>query len=240
MKRLCLLLCAFVLDLDVQAKGEHAVVRIPSHGGSGTVIATTQGHSLILSCAHMLQGAARHKPMALDVPVPTKPAHPGKVGVVVLDVDYKSDLSLIRLNHGPLPYVCPVAPAGHRPGNVLSVGYDNMQMPPQMRPATIVSSQGRITWTKQKPWHGRSGGGLIDADAGLLIGVVQAYETSPGGRGMYASHSAVLAFLAKQQGSGVRGQESERKRWPAPPAPPRGLPRLPAPISGPPGCTPYG
>jgi hypothetical protein len=47
--------------------------------------------------------------------------------------------------------------------------------------------------------HGRSGGGLWDIDAKVLIGVVQGYEVPPWGRrGIYVSHQAVLRFLRNQ------------------------------------------
>ena len=48
------------------------------------------------------------------------------------------------------------------------------------------------------PWHGRSGGALIDRDAGCLIGVVQGYEIGGERRGLYVSHEAILKFLGKR------------------------------------------
>src|SRR5262249_28648624 len=76
--------------------------------------------------------------------------------------------SLLELNDGPLYYVCPVAPAGHRPGRCVSVGYDEMRLPARKASASLLGSDRGITFTREMPWHGRSGGALIDLDAGRL------------------------------------------------------------------------
>src|SRR5262245_64099876 len=71
----------------------HAVVRIPSHGASATVIETRAGSSLLLGCAHAFQGADRYKPIHLDVPVPGA-GGPRQAAIRLLDIDYDADLSL--------------------------------------------------------------------------------------------------------------------------------------------------
>ncbi|MBY0522210.1 MAG: serine protease [Gemmataceae bacterium] len=178
-----------------------AVVRIPSHGASATVIETRAGYTLLLGCAHAFQGADRGKPIHLDVPVAQ--AGPPKQAVIrLLDVDYDADLSLIALHDGPLPCVAPVAPAGHRPGaSILSIGYDEMRWPAQQRDTTLLSVTASTTYTRERPGHGRSGGALIDADKGWLIGVVQGYELNGARRGMYVSHATILRFLQRQRGA---------------------------------------
>jgi hypothetical protein len=173
-----------------------SVVRIPSHGASATVIYTEEGRTLLLGCAHAYRGADRTKKMKIDVPVPS----PGPVKnhtITLIAVDYDLDLSLVELKDGPLPYVCPVAPKGHQPSrNVLSAGYDEMKWPATQKKATIVAQAESTTYTREKPWHGRSGGGLIDLDGNVLIGVVQGYEVDGPQRGMYVSHAAIVRFLA--------------------------------------------
>jgi hypothetical protein len=183
-----------------EAQGEHAVVRIPSHGGSGTVIETRPGRSLILSAAHLFSGSNRYKRMTFDMPSPA-PGQAQRVESRLLALDSQMDLSLIEIDVGPLPYVCAVAPQGYRPGECISVGYDNMRLPPQKRPAHIASQSGPTTFTRERPWHGRSGGALIDRSRGYLVGVVSGYSST---RGVYASHSAVLSFLARSRDG--RGQ----------------------------------
>lgn len=174
-----------------------AVVRLPSHGASATVIDTRPGSSLLLGCAHAFQGSSRTKPLTIDLPCsqpgPVRPAR-----IRLLAVDAGLDLSLIALEDGPLPFVCPVAPPGYRPSSaVLSIGYDGMRWPPQQRTATLLGTNGRTTYTRETPWHGRSGGALLDRQSGYLIGVVQGYEVGGQRRGMYVSHQTVLTFLGR-------------------------------------------
>ena len=89
-----------------------------------------------------------------------------------------------------------VARDGFKPGkNLWSCGYDEMRWPLTKKRATILFSQGNTTYTEERPWHGRSGGGLTDGDGRVLIGVVQGYEIYPNNRGLYISHQAILRFL---------------------------------------------
>src|SRR5439155_23678018 len=164
-----------------------------SHGASGTVIATAPGKSWILSCAHMFASPADYKkPLRLDGP-PQPLAAPKRAACRILAVDVQADLSLLEHDNGPF-YCCPVAPAGHQPDkNLLSAGYDEMRWPVTQQRATLLETLGHTTFTREKPWHGRSGGGLIDVDSHVLIGVVQGYEVGGRQRGLYVSHSAILA-----------------------------------------------
>lgn len=221
---LSLFLLAFTIR-DAMAETKDAVVMIPSHGGSGTVIQTGQGWTLILSCGHMFEDIQdRTHPITLEVPVPIQ-GGPMKVGVSVLKVDVEADLSLIQLNYGPVSYVSPVAPAGFRPGLCLSVGYDDMKLPGKWRPAEIIYSDAKWTYTKQRPWHGRSGGGLIDQSTGYLVGVVSGYtgpknhqELFGNYKGVYASHSSILSFL---YGKGAIKADENPNYVPSPPLPPQ-------------------
>src|SRR5262249_45280336 len=105
------------------------------------------------------------------------------------------------LTTGSLTFVRPIRPAGQRPGNnIMSCGYDNMMLrdgKPLMRPAHILRDDGKQMWTREAPWHGRSGGGLIDIDSGYLLGCCTGYVRYPQGPGIYSSTSAVHRFLAR-------------------------------------------
>jgi hypothetical protein len=198
-----------IFGLEPTNNPQLATVRIKSHGASATVIATTQGKSWILGCAHMLADdkgkpspALRAKTFYIDGPTQLHAVYkisPGPARLVAWD--YQADLSLLVIDNGPFNYI-PVAPEGFKPGrNLYSAGYDNMAWPITMKAATILISQGDTTFTKEKPWHGRSGGGLSDVDARVLIGVVQGYEVPPWGRrAIYVSHQAILRFLRSQDG----------------------------------------
>lgn len=191
-----------------QADPAQAAVRIKSHGASATVIATTRDKSWLLGCAHMFldeQGrpsaTLRAKKLVLDGPAQPQAVHPGTRPARLLAWDHDLDLSLMELDNGPFAFV-PVAPRGHRPGPRLrSVGYDEMRWPVTSRPATLLGSQGNTTYTAERPWHGRSGGGLIDLGGPgrdcVLIGVVQGYELGGPRRGLYVRHEAILTFLGR-------------------------------------------
>ena len=196
----------------------NAVVRLPSHGASATVIETQTGRSLLLSCGHAFRGTGRAKAILVDAPHPSA-GRPKQVGVRLLQVDYEADLSLIELGDGPLPFVAPVAPSGHAPGSqLLSVGFDEMRWPATRKTARLWRGQPgetdvALNHTVERPWHGRSGGALLDLDTGYLIGVVSGYEVSGQRRGIYASHAAILRFLSAVGGGSVHG----RDKYPASP-----------------------
>jgi hypothetical protein len=191
----------------VRADPADAVVRQPSHGCSCTVIWTGPGKSLLLGCGHAYESAAdRVRPIVLDLPAPLglpQPVPGARPKLVRLDFapnDEARDLSLIEIPVGPLPYVCPVAPAGHRPGRTYTAGY------PEMKPRSVLPAQiapypfgdgddGKTTWTFHLPREGRSGGALIDYDRGVLVGVTQGYTVQPPRRGMYVSLAVVRRFL---------------------------------------------
>jgi len=190
----------------------NAVVRLPSHGASATVIHTQKERTLLLGCGHAFIGVDRARPIEIDGPdAPRGPAS-------LLACDYQLDLSLIEVRAGPVRFVAPVAGASFRPsGRLLSVGYDEMKTPATRQPASIVGSADRLTFTRERPWHGRSGGALLDADAGLLIGVVQGYETAPPWRGLYTSHAAIIRFL-RQNGWKTVSSRQNTVGSPPPPA----------------------
>jgi hypothetical protein len=137
----------------------------------------------------------RARRLLLDGPRQPYAVFAGRCATRLVAWDHDLDLSLIELDNGPFFYV-PVAPRGHRPGkHLVSIGYDEMRWPVTRQPATLLLTQGGTSFTAERPWHGRSGGGLIDVEARYLIGVVQGYEIRPPQRGVYVSHQAILAFL---------------------------------------------
>jgi len=212
----CLLLAGARLH-GGEPLARYGIVRVSSHGGSANVIATGPNYSLVLSAAHMFRASDRGKPVVMETPTPFHGVPPvGGTRPRVLDVDPEADLALVEI-HAELPYCVPVAPASAQPPQrCLSVGYDELQLPPQMRPVTILERDdgGGRTLTRERPWHGRSGGALIDEQNGWLVGVVSGYtgprsrqEVVGGAHGIYASHKAVVAFLRRNgyepDGAGV-------------------------------------
>jgi hypothetical protein len=195
------LLAAFVLLLVTTTPGRaqqdnaaiSAVVRMPSHGASATVIYTEPHRTYVLSCAHAFEGNDKVKPIKLDLPA-TSTTAAKNVGITLVAVDYQADLSLLEMHDGPVEFVCSVAPRNFRVGSsLLSVGYDEMRLPALRLPAHVVLQNGGTTFTREAPWHGRSGGALIDGK--YVVGVVSGYETTQPRRGIYVSHTAIVDFL---------------------------------------------
>lgn len=195
------------------AGGDWAVIRITSHGCSGTVIHAEDGRSLVLTCAHMFLSPARFpgepdridphllaRSFAFDAPHP-QPAKDPRPGIRLLKYDVGSDLALIQVNTR-LPYVCPVAVVRPAPGPCASAGYDAMTWPATVRPATVMRIEGLRQFTFERPRGGRSGGPLLAAGGTVVIGVCTGYngptdgrEVVPGGEGIYSSHAALVRFL---------------------------------------------
>jgi len=166
-----------------------AVVRITSHGATGTIIKSEPGKSLILSCGHMIDGASFV--FQLDArPQTTAPDKKSKVRLAKLDTEL--DLSLLEIDNGPFATI-PVAPTGYKPETAYGIGYPSMKWPGVVTEATITSTDKYYTYTREQPQKGTSGGPLISG--GYLIGVVHGYETVGDKRGMYVSHQAIMKFL---------------------------------------------
>ena len=196
-----------------------AVVCIPSHGASATVIWTGPGKTLILGCGHAYEPLPDgkdmlHEPHRILVPVPQTAGAPIKAKITLLRVDFKRDLSLLQLDAGPLPYVAPIAPRGFNPtiDRLLSCGYDGIQFPPHQVPEHILRVDGKIYFTDQPPDHGRSGGGLIDLDRGWLVGVCEGYTFGtpqhPGAnsQGMFITLDTIHDFLDGAQTTPIHHQ----------------------------------
>jgi hypothetical protein len=190
------------------------VVQIPSHGGSGVVVWTGPGQTHVVSAAHLFEGGAVRKPIRIAAPSP-EVGPPRDMRVTLSRVDPQADLSFLVVHVGPWPYVCPIATS--RVGTQFwSVGYDEMCWPAKVRPATVYASGGGWTYTRERPWHGRSGGGLIDPRNGVLVGIVSSVfgpdtrdEVVPGGHGRYVSLEAIQAFVGWQHRTQGFGQKPD-------------------------------
>jgi hypothetical protein len=230
MKRLLVVLVvSLILSGTALAGPEDATVRLSSHGGSGVCIQTGPNYSYILSCAHCFTGYEQHcvgmdrfgqpvmvedkskpmraKPIVVEVRSPDL-GPTRRVGVKLVQIDETADLALLLVNV-QLPYVCPVPPAGFSPTVCSTAGYDEMKGL-VVRKATILRNGPNWTITKEPPWHGRSGGGLIDA-RGYVVGVVHAYDHQGNqpphsaeevkGVGIHVSHASIVRFLATFKGT---------------------------------------
>lgn len=202
-----------------QSNPAWAVVRLKAYGCSGTIVGTTQGASYILTCSHAFSdGHWKTVPFEMDTYSPKPTGYPIKVGATLIKNRPDLDLALLRLNAGPLHYVAQVAPVGFKPGVCLSIGHDKMATQATIKYAHISHTSGPITYTKESPWHGRSGGGLFDQATGYLVGAVTGYTGSPKHQtgGIYVSHSAILQFLGMTAPKVQESPKVEEFRQPAP------------------------
>src|SRR5262249_48803493 len=144
---------------------------------SGVIVSTAPGETLILTVAHAFEGTARKRPLVLLVPRPEGAGGTKKVGITLAAVDEKADLALVVLKAGPLPHAATVAPRGFKvaKGSASSCGYDGMRLPAACVLTRVLGSAHGTTFTEKLPGHGRSGGALLEAKTGYLIGIVQGY-----------------------------------------------------------------
>ena len=162
--------------------------------GSGTVIASRPGRSIVLTCAHVLKncgdaGRIRAESFAGGSPA----AFEG----TIIGLDSAADVGLIALDTPstlPASALSPnVLVVGDR---VVSTGCDGGDAP--TRQNHVVQSVGKFagpsnfTCTGQ-PRRGRSGGGCFDA-AGRVVGVVWSVSKDPP-EGIYAGLPAVFDLL---------------------------------------------
>ena len=191
------------------------MVRKKASQGSGTVIASVEGETLILTAAHVVEGTG---PLWVELhrynfgveKTEPRAAWPLAVAAEVVATDPAGDLAVVRLRGcPPLPYVARLAPGDEEPARgsvVTSVGIDG---------GTNLSSWrtevGGVAWLamhegagdrpflvlKKPPQHGRSGGGLFRAD-GCLVGVcVGRIEILKLNRqlGLFASSASIRRML---------------------------------------------
>lgn len=204
-----------------------AVVQIPSHGASGTIISTKPGETVVLTVAHAFEGDSRNKPLVINVPQPGGADTEKKVGIRLAAIDTRADLALVVMGVGPLDHSARVAPKASAASSwAYSCGYDGMKLPATQALTRVRDSQGQTTFTEKIPGHGRSGGALFDADSGQLIGVVQGYTVERPSIGIYASLGSIHTFLERNgygrvlaPAAAPASGENQRSR----PFPPAGL-----------------
>lgn len=182
-----------------------AVVRLTSHGASGVVVYSTNRRTLILTAGHAFAGELRARPIIVDAVGPAAPGGAdGRAARRVVAVDTQTDLAVVELLVGPLPHVCPVARTDpDARTSLLSVGYDAMRWPATVESASLTSITADVTFTRERPRPGRSGGPLIDTTRGNVVGIVSGYETSGMRRGVYASRSACVRILGVADQAGI-------------------------------------
>jgi len=196
-------------------------IRIRDGGGSnygtGTIIHSRAGRSLVLTCGHIFRNISRGSVVEVDLfdgqNVRTFTGN-------VLRYNLKADVGLLTLsNEQPLPFV-PIAETDNAPqvgDPVFSVGCGGGRPPSRM--SIRVTALNRYLGPDNiegtgVPKQGRSGGGLFNRN-GRLVGVCFAADP-PRGRGLYAGLRPVYHLL-KEAGidaSAVRGSRRDNGSQP--------------------------
>jgi hypothetical protein len=212
---------------ELKPKPWETVVRIKVHHeksisfGSGTIIASTQSESLIITCGHLFLLRATNR-----VRVPERPdkiqvdlfdgklQQPPAVAQVkftnetyageLIDCDSDRDVALIRIRPRRRLFSSPVVPPQWKPKadmKMLTVGCSNGEdatawhtsiITPSGRPIAGKDAYEAIECTVP-PKQGRTGGGLFTAD-GYLAGVCN-FADPKNDSGLYASPGAIHRLL---------------------------------------------
>jgi S1-C subfamily serine protease len=209
------------------------VVRRGTSQGSGTIIASTEDETLVLTAAHVVQ---EHGPilvelhrynLGLERTPPAPQAWPRPVGAAVAATDPAADLAILRIqNIGALPYVARLSLSQSEPAPeslVTSIGID--------LGTKLTSWSSRLVetlWfelnnnederlfliTARAPEHGRSGGGLFLA-GGELVGVCIGHAELVRGQrmGIFASGESIRQLLLDRRLAAVIARSELRRSY---------------------------
>jgi thiol-disulfide isomerase/thioredoxin len=167
--------------------------------GTGTVIQSVPGETLVLTCGHLFEGSARKGKTTVEFFGAVERV---RLAGELVARDAEADLSIIRVTTNHVFSVAPIASKSFapEPGQpASSVGCDNGKDPTarHMRITAVNRYLGAPTIEcSGEPVEGRSGGGLFN-DSGELIGVCSAREPSEH-RGIYGGLVAVHTLLDRQ------------------------------------------
>lgn len=146
------------------------------HRASAVAVSHSQGGTDLLTSAHIWDKTLSAK---AEITVET-PSTTMKASLVRLD--HAIDLALLRIDKDTSLPVAPLAPSAQKmPTATTSVGYDHSrQQSPDGKPlltrvveeVSIMGYDDLCWFARDKAEGGRSGGGLFDASAGTLLGIV--------------------------------------------------------------------
>lgn len=176
--------------------------------GSGTIVQSKQGKTVILTCAHIMDQAGNDPKVQVDVFEKEKVRT--FVGKIV-GHDIKSDVGIITI---PTSARLPVAELASpvmklkKTQQVFSIGCNNGK-PPTRIPAKLSGIDRYLgpnnLETDLAPENGRSGGALFDM-RGRVIGVCSAADKK-GNHGLYAGNRAIFDMFKKYKLLTVYGEE---------------------------------
>ncbi len=238
-----------VLESDNWTFRPTVVVRRGTSQGSGTIIASVEGVTLIVTAGHVIRGQG---PISVELHrynlgierLPTATGNwPRQVAAETVATDRAADVAILRVrNMVALPYVAQLARIDQEPApdtSVTSVGIDlgtrhwgwNTNLVDVLWfELNDCGAERPFLVTARIPQHGRSGGGLFDRSGRLVGSCVGHAELVKGRRmGVFSSVESVLELISKHElTSVVDRSEARRDRLvPGTAAASRRLPGLP-------------
>jgi S1-C subfamily serine protease len=208
------------------------VVRQGTSQGSGTIIASIAGDTLVLTAAHVVKTAG---PIFVElhrynIGVERTPAQPGswprRLPASLAAADAAADVAILRIEKlGALPYVARLAPDRARlaaDSAVTSLGIDLGARLTSWTTQVVKTvpfhlndsdSERLFLITAHPPENGRSGGGLFLAN-GELVGVCIGHAAMVEGRrmGVFASRASIGRLLGDHDQLAALIVRSERRR----------------------------
>jgi hypothetical protein len=188
-------------SLNLIARSVRLVVEDPRSRsfGTGTIIRSIAGESLVLTCSHLFDGASEKTKTTVEF---FGSSTGEKLNGELVSRDRAADVALVRVSTREVFPTAPVAPRSFAPApgqSVASVGCDHGD-DATVQPSRITAVnryQGAATIEcAGQPVQGRSGGGLFN-QAGELIGVCSAAEPREH-KGIYGGLAAVQSLLDRQ------------------------------------------
>ena len=220
-----------VIESDNWTFRPTVLVRRGTSQGTGTIIASVDGVTLVLTAGHVIRGRG---PISVELHrynlgIENRPSVPGKWPRVVVAeavaTDALADLAILRLRDMiALPFVARLGPEDAEPASnagLTSVGIDlgaklsswNTQLVEVLWFELNDSGTDRpFLVTARIPEHGRSGGGLFDT-SGMLVGVCVGHAELVKGRrmGVFSSVENVRQLLREHELTSVI-ERSEARR----------------------------
>lgn len=176
--------------------------------GSGTIVHSKKGRSVILTCAHIMDQAGDDPKVQVDVFEKEKTRT--FIGRII-GHDIKSDVGIITIPTSERLPVAALAPPSlklTKGQQVFSIGCDNGK-PPTRMPAKLSGVDRYLgpnnLETNLAPENGRSGGALFDM-RGRVVGVCSAADKK-GNHGLYAGNRAIFDMFKKYKLLTVYGEE---------------------------------
>jgi S1-C subfamily serine protease len=195
------------------------IVRRGTSQGSGTIIASVDGATLVSTAAHVVksEGQVFVELHRYNVGMERRKAIPGvwprSVKATVAASDVSADLAIVRIDKMvALPYVAQLAPGGPGPpldSILTSIGIDLGKKLTSWNTLLVESIELKLNdsrdprpflITEKIPEHGRSGGGLFQRD-GSLVGVCVGHAELVKGRrmGIFSSAENIRQLLEESQ-----------------------------------------